>query len=448
MVNSLNDLTKNIFTMKQIINLLLLFILITPAKAQETIYPAKENKGVTVIKNGTIHIGNGQVLQNASVKINNGKIEAVGTDISVPADATVVDATGKQVYPGLILPSSQLGLQEIGGNAVRGSNDFQELGELNPNIRSIAAYNADSKIPNTLRANGILLAQSVPVGSLLAGTSSTVQLDAWNYEDAGYAVDNGMHFYMPSLLPRSGRFAAFFGPQQGDPLKDGLEKIELVKNFFREAKAYLQNTGNKEINLKLEAAKGLFSKKQKLFIHANQVKQLLLAIDFENEFGFDVVIVGGSESWQIADILKKNNIAVILSQEHSLPTLDDDDVDQPYKTPAALQKAGVSFCLNDDDGQNRGRNLSFNAGTAATYGLTKEEALTAITLSTAKILGIADRTGSIEVGKDANIIISNGDILDMRTSIVSGAWIQGRKIDLSSKHTQIFERYKYKYNIK
>ena len=434
--------------MKKIINTLTIMLLTSSVFAQETIYPAPAAKGITVIKNATVHIGNGQVLQNASVKINNGKIEAVGSSVDAPADATVIDVSGKHVYPGLILPSSQLGIQEIGGGAVRGSNDYQEIGELNPSVRSIAAYNADSKIINTLRANGILLAQSVPVGSLIAGTSTTVQLDAWNFEDAAYVADNGMHFYMPSLLPRSGRFAAFFGPQQGDPLKDGLEKIESVKNFFREAKAYMQNTGTKETNLKLEATKNLFSKKQKLFIHANEVKQMMLAIDFVKEFGLDVVLVGAAESWQIADLLKQNNIAVILTQEHSLPTLDDDDIDQPYKTAAALQKAGVLYCLNDDDSQNRGRNLPFNAGTAATYGLTKEEALTAITLNTAKVLGIADRTGSVEAGKDANIVISNGDILDMRTSVITYAWIQGRQIDLSSKHTQLFDRYKHKYGIK
>jgi imidazolonepropionase-like amidohydrolase len=436
-------------TMKKIlssISISLLLSLVTTA--QETVYPAKENKGVTVIKNATVHVGNGQVLSNASVKINNGKIEAVGTNITIPAEATVIDATGKQVYPGIILPSSQLGIQEIGGNAVRGSNDYQEIGELNPSVRSIAAYNADSKVINTLRLNGILLAETVPVGSLIAGTSSTVQLDAWNYEDAAYALDNGMHFYMPSLLPRRGRFAAFFGPQQGDPMKEALNKIEMVKKYFRDAKAYLQQTGSKETNLKLEAAKNLFTKKQKLFIHCDQVKQMMLAIDFVKEFGFDVVLVGASESWQIADLLKQNNLAVILSQEHNLPTLDDDDIDQPYKTPAALQKAGVLYCLNDDDGQNRGRNLPFNAGTAATYGLTKEEALTAITLNAAKILGIADRTGSIEVGKDANIVISTGDILDMRTSVITAAFIQGRSVELASKQTQLFDRYKYKYNIK
>ena len=175
---------------------------------------------------------------------------------------------------------------------------------------------------------------------------------------------------------------------------------------------------------------------------------MLVAIDFVKEFGIDVVIVGGSESWQIPDLLKQHNISVVLQQMHSLPTTTDDDVDQPYKAAAALQKAGVLFAISDDDGQTRGRNLPFNAGTAATYGLTKEEALAAITLNAAKIMGVADKTGSIEPGKDANFIISSGDILDMSTSNVTDAFIQGRKINLDDKQKQLNERYEQKYNLK
>ncbi|MBD0298129.1 MAG: amidohydrolase family protein, partial [Flavisolibacter sp.] len=219
-------------------------------------------------------------------------------------------------------------------------------------------------------------------------------------------------------------------------------------SFFREAKAYSATTSPEETNLKFAAVKGLFDKKQKLYIHANTVKQMLVALDFVREFNFDVVIVGGMDSWQIADVLKQNNVAVILNQVHTLPLLEDDDVDQPYKTPAMLQKAGVLFALNDNDGNTRSRNLAFNAGTACAYGLTKEQALQAITLNAAKVLGIDDRTGSIEVGKDANIIISTGDILDMKTSNVTDAFIQGRKIDLTDKQKQLNERYKQKYTQK
>ena len=438
--------------MKKIFFCIALTCFIVIAYSQANVLPAPAQKGSTVITNATVHTGNGQVIENASILITDGKIAAVGNNITIPAGAITIDAKGKQVYPGLILPVSNLGLVEI--SAVRASSDVQEIGDMNPNIRSIVAYNADSKVINTLRSNGVLLANIVPQGSFLAGTSSVVQLDAWNWEDAAYKTDEGMHFYMPSLLARP-RFGfgggGRFGPQaqpQTDPVKEGLDKIEKLKSFFREAKSYLAEPTHKETNLKFESVKKLFDKTQKFYVHANIAKQLLIALDFVKEFNFDVVIVGGSDSWQIADLLKQNNVAVVLGQAHSLPTLDDDDVDQPYKTAAMLQKAGVLFSISDDDGQTRGRNIAFNAGTASTYGLTKEEALQAITLNAAKILGVSDKTGSIEVGKDANIIISDGDILDMRTNNVTDAFIQGRKINLDDKQKQLFERYNEKYNLK
>jgi len=421
------------------------------ARAQDDVYPAKDYKGKLYITGGTIHVGNGQVIEGGTIAVDNGKIVQVGANISVPspsADVKVVDAKGKQIYPGLILPVTDLGLKEI-ANGVRGSNDYEELGDLNPSIRSIVAYNTDSKIINTLKANGILLAGVTPQGGTISGSSSVVQLDAWNWEDAAYKMDGAIHLHMPSFIVRARRFGGRrFGPEPPtDPTREALAKVEEIKQFFREAKGYLQTSPHKETNLKFEAVKGLFSRQQKLFVHGDQVKQMLIAVDFAKEFGFDVVIVGGSESWLIAPLLKANNIAVILGQEHALPTTEDDDVDQPYKTPSQLLKAGVLFALNDDHDESRYRNLMFNAGTAAAYGLTKEQALQAITLNTARILGIEDRTGSLEMGKDANIIISGGDILDMRTSIVEHAFIQGREVGLDNKQTQLYRRYMYKYGL-
>jgi imidazolonepropionase-like amidohydrolase len=436
--------------MKKIIVTLSALVSFTAAVfAQDDVYPAAKQNKKTAIVGATVHVGNGQVIENGTVVFDNGKIVYAGDAAAAPKAENTIDAKGKQVYPGLILPSSNLGLQEISG--VRGSTDINEIGEFNPSVRSIAAYKAESVIINTLRLNGILLAHTIPGGQLIAGQSSVVQLDAWNYEDAAYKTDMGMHFYMPSLISRGGGRGfgrGFGGAPAGDPIKEALDKIESVKAVFREAKAYHQKGADKQINLKLEATKGLFDRTQKLFVHCDQVKQMIVAIDFVKEFGFDVVLVGASESWQIADLLKANNIAVILTQEHSLPTSDDDDIDQPYKAASALQKAGVLFCLNDDDPQNRGRNLMFNAGTAAAYGLGKEGALQAITLNAAKILGVADKTGTLEVGKDANIVISEGDILDMKSSIVTDAFIQGRAVAITSKHKQLYERYKHKYEIK
>lgn len=434
-------------------NIAALFLLLGFAKAQETVYPARDNKGRFFITNGTVHVGNGQVLENTTIEVNNGKIVKIGQETPTSLlGQSVYDAKGKQVYPGLILPSSDLGLKEI-ANGVRGSNDYSELGEYNPSVRSIVAYNTDSRFINVLKANGILLASVVPEGGIISGSSTVVQLDAWNWEDAAYKMDNGIHITMPSFITRMGRrgfggFGGRGGAQAGDPIKAAFQKVEELKTFFREAKAYLQEPTHKETNLKLEAVKGLFDKTQKLFIHGDQVKQMLVAIDFVKEFGFSVVIIGGSESYQIADLLKTNHIAVILGPEHELPAMEDDDVDQPYKTPAVLQKAGVLFALNDTHDESRYMNLSYNAGTAVTYGLTKEQALEAITLNAAKILGIDDKTGSLEVGKDANIVICDGDILDMKSSTVTNAFIQGRNVSLDNKQKELYERYKYKYGIK
>ena len=439
--------------MKKILWSCLLSIALLPAGAQEVIYPAKEFKGKTFITNGTIHVGNGTVIENGTVVISNGKITWVGAGAGSPgSDARVIDAKGKHVYPGLILANTDIGLKEI-ANGVRASNDYTELGEFNSNIRAITAYNTDSRVMAVLRSNGILLASVAPQGGSVSGSSTIVQLDAWNWEDAAYQMDAGMHITLPSFISRGGgrRFAGFPGfPGAGgaDGGKSALEKVEEIKSFFRQAKAYIQEPVHSNVNLKLEAMRPLIEKKQKLFVHGDQIKQMLIAIDFAKEFGVDVVIVGGSESFQIADLLKANNISVILDQCLNLPATEDDDIDQPFKTPAALQKAGVLYCISDDDANTRYRNLSYNAGIAATFGLTKEEALSAITLNAAKILGVEGKTGSIEVGKDANIVVSEGDLLDMKSSTVSDALIQGRQINLDNKQKQLYERYKYKYSLK
>ena len=439
--------------MKKIIWSCLLSIALLPAGAQEVVYPAKEFKGKTFITNGTIHVGNGTVIENGTVVISNGKITSVGAGAGSPgSDARVIDAKGKHVYPGLILANTDIGLKEI-ANGVRASNDYTELGEFNSNIRAITAYNTDSRVMAVLRSNGILLASVAPQGGSVSGSSTIVQLDAWNWEDAAYQMDAGMHITLPSFISRGGgrRFAGFPGfPGAGgaDAGKSALEKVEEIKSFFRQAKAYIQEPVHSNVNLKLEAMRPLIEKKQKLFVHGDQIKQMLIAIDFAKEFGVDVVIVGGSESFQIADLLKANNISVILDQCLNLPATEDDDIDQPFKTPAALQKAGVLYCISDDDANTRYRNLSYNAGIAATFGLTKEEALSAITLNAAKILGVEGKTGSIEVGKDANIVVSEGDLLDMKSSTVTDALIQGRQISLDNKQKQLYERYKYKYSLK
>lgn len=414
--------------------------------AQENIYPSPLQQGSIVLVGGNIHTGNGKVFRG-SIKIEGGKITSIIETGTITADK-MMDVTGKEIYPGIIAASTNLGLVEVG--SIRATQDYNELGDINPNIRSIVAYNTDSKIINTLRSNGILLAHIVPRGGSISGTSSVVQLDAWNYEDATYKVDNGIHYNMPALINRPQFGGRRQGGEQVDPVKQGLDRIENIRKFFREAKAYLFTPNPLQTNLKYEAVKGLFAKTQTFFVHADLVKEMMVAIDFVEEFNFKLCIVGGSDSWIIADILKQKNVAVILAEPHSLPNTDDDDVDQPFKTGAALQKAGVLFtiCQDGGDGFWRQRDLPFQTGTMAAYGLTKEEALTAVTLNAAKILGIDDKAGSLEVGKDANIVISNGDLLDIKSSIVTHAFIQGRALNLGNKQTQLYEKYKYKYAVK
>lgn len=414
------------------------------SNGQETVYPSPPQSAPVYLTNAVIHVGNGQVITNGTIGFANGKIISIGNNISVPAtDKKVIDCNGQQIYPGLIAASGNLGLIEA--SSVKATNDYAEIGQLSPSVRSLVAYNVDSKVINTLRSNGILLAHIVPQGRLIAGTSSVVQLDAWNYMDAVYKKDNAVHFYVPALRSAPSEDGDDAGSSNN--LQRTMNAIQQAKVFLTEAKAYLKESIHPEINLNYEALKGLFNHQQKLFIHCNGVKEMLMAIDLGKEQGIDIAIVGGNDSWMIADLLKQNNIPVILNAPHRLPVMQDDDIDQPYKTAWQLQKAGVLFCVGQE-GSYQLRNLMFNAGTTAAYGLTKEEALAGITRNTAKILGIDSVTGTLEVGKDANIIISMGDVLDMRTSIITRAYIQGREINLDDKHKQLNERYKQHYNLK
>ena len=418
-------------------------------KAQETIYPASSHQGTVAITGATIHVGNGKVIEKGNLIIRNTKIEAVGVAVAIPAGSRVIPANGAHVYPGIIASGTNLGLSEI--SSVRALADFSEIGDYNPSVKVITAYNAESRVIPTVRSNGILLAHITPRGGTISGASSIVQLDAWNWQDAVYKLNNGIHLNLPAMINRPRPFAALQGLSQGPPadaIKTALLKVDEIRNFLREAQAYTVKPV--PANLKYEAVKGLFDRSQKLFIHCDLVKEIMIALDIKKEFNLDVVIVGGSDSWMVPNLLKEQGVPVILSEPHTLPSTADDAVDQPYKTGYQLKQAGVLFSISLDanDGYWQQRCLPFQAGTMAAYGLSKEEALQAITLDAATILGIDKITGSLEVGKDANVVISQGDILDMKSSKVTHAFIQGRAIDLNNKHSQLFEKYKFKYGIK
>lgn len=402
--------------------------------AQEYMYPAKPQDKKITLNNATIHIGNGTVINNGSISFINGKITTI-TNTPV-TDTGATNCKGAHIYPGFIAPATNLGLVEI--EAVRATNDNAEVGNTNASVRTLSAYNTDSKVINTLRSNGVLLAHIVPSGDGISGISSVVQLDAWNYTDAAYKADNGIVLSLPNFFNRFGG---------ADAAKRAQKRLDDINTFFKDAKASLTTNANNGTNLKYQTMADLFTKKKKLFVEADAVKQILAAINIKKEFDIDVVIIGGTDSYLLLDLLKQYNIPVILSQPHSLPQSQDDDVDQPYKTPAMLQKAGILFCLSNE-GFWQQRNLPFLAGTAATYGLTKEEALAAISNNAAKILGIDATTGTLETGKDANIIISQGDVLDMQTSIITKAYIAGRALNLNNKQTLLARKYKAKYGIK
>jgi hypothetical protein len=256
-----------------------------------------------------------------------------------------------------------------------------------------------------------------------------------------YKIDNGIHFRMPSLAPLSTKNTAT------DMLKKAYEGIEEVRTFFREAKAYLNEPTHPQTNIKFESVKGLFDGSKIFFVHCNLVNEMMIAAELAKEFNFRTVMVGGADSYKITDYLKQNNIPVVLNQMHTLPVMQDDDIDMFAKAALPVATSGVLYCINDFDEMNRGRNLMFNAGVAVGYGLTKEQALQSITLNAAKILGIDKTTGSLEVGKDATIIVSDGDVLDITTSKITHAFIKGRQINLDNKQKQLYERYKTKYGL-
>lgn len=419
----------------------LLFTWGNTLKAQSVPTPAPAQKGSILLENGTIHLGTGTVVEKGAVLIVDGKIEQAGTLRGrVNADQTI-DLQGQHVYPGLIAPVSQIGLDEI--EAVRATDDTREVGSVNPNARAIVSYNTDSRVTPTLRSNGILLAQVAPKGRGFKGTSSVVQLDAWNWEDAAYELDDAVHLNWPSLRIYDAWWASPVAEQK-KRIKESLKRLDQT---MQEAKAYQINREGGEGGKKdprLEALIPVVKGEKPLFIYANSEKEIRSALDFHLRHKVKMVLVGGADSWRMTEELKQFNVPVVLRKVQSLPTREDADIYQPYETAARLQEAGVLYCLAMNDFWNY-RNLAYQAGTAVAHGLDKELALQAITLNTAKILGIADRTGSLEVGKDANIVVSEGDLLDMRTSKVTHAFIQGRKIDLGNKQKDLYKKFSEKY---
>ncbi len=418
--------------------LLLLFLpILLPAQVPN---PAPAQETPIYITRVTAHIGDGTVIENAVVGFDQGKITFVGNERAAARQDwsayTKIDGAGQHLYPGFIATASNLGLVDI--SAVRATRDYDETGSINPSVRSIIAYNTDSPVTPTVRSEGVLLAQIAPSGGRISGLSSIVQLDAWNWEDAAYATDEGLFVNWPSLFSYSWRDRSYSANEKYT------KQVEELRDFMREAQAYQQLDAPEQPNLKLEAMGPVLSGERQVYVRAEEAKEILHALQLADQFGLKIVIVDGRDAWMVTDALREAEVPVILRSTQSLPARVDGDIDQPFKTPAQLQEAGVLFGFGHE-GYWQQRNLAFQAGQAVGFGLGYEQAVAGLTGNLAKILGIDERVGTLQVGKDATLFLSRGDALEVRNGNVLRAFIQGREVDLDNQQKMLYRKFRDKY---
>ncbi|HJN78901.1 MAG TPA: amidohydrolase family protein [Flavobacteriaceae bacterium] len=412
--------------------------------AQQT--PAKNQSKSVLVVGATAHIGDGNVIEKSFIGFENGIINLVDSEYNLDTNNydTIINASGKHIYPGFIALNSNLGLVEV--NSVKASVDDDESGDFLPNVRSIIAYNAESKGVESMRPNGVLLAQVTPNGGIIPGSSSVVQLDAWNWEDAVISYDEGIHLNWPS--PYSfGRW--WLGEDRGLKTNPNyVNQIRKIEEFFDKSMATMNI--NSSMNLKSKAMKGIFDGEKTIYLHADDEKEIIDGITFlkKNKIS-KIVLVGGTGSEGLISFLKENNIPVILTQPYRLPTETDTDPRDTYKIANKLVSNGLLVSINPNGtGQERvaTRNLPFYAGSFSSFGLDKEDALSLITLNAAKILNLDHRLGSIKVGKDATLFISTGDALDIMSNNLTHAFISGRLISLETHQTKLWRRYSNKFS--
>lgn len=389
-----------------------------------------------IIQHGTIHVGNGQIIEDGQIIIEKNKIKEVGKYAPLNSkEYTVIDATNKQIYPGLILANSTVGLVEI--EAIRATHDDVEVNAINSNVRALVAFNTDSKLLPTFVYNGITYAQVCPIGGLVAGSSSVMKLNGWNWEDAVQRTDDGIHLYFPSLLKWNAA-----------PNENYATTYSTLEAFLADAKAYA-DTLHKEKNLVLEPMKDIFNGNKNLYIHVDGQKEIISAVLLAQKYGITPVLVGAQACEKVTDFLKEKKVSVILHKLHTLPSLTDADVNEVYKTPKLLKDAGILFCIGSNDGESwNGRNMMFNAGNAVAYGLSKEDALKAITHDAAVILKCDQDMGTLESGKNATLLISKGDLLDMCSNQLDAVMINGTIVDLNANwQKMLYEKYLEKYKV-
>ncbi len=398
--------------------------------------------------NAYLHVGNGETMESAAVGIVGDKITLVKNSLVYSPKPnefdTIIDLKGQHMYPGLVAPNSTLGLTEI--DAVRATRDFDEVGQFNPHIRALIAYNVESEVIATVRSNGVLITQITPRGGSISGSSSIMHLDGWNWEDAAVRQDDGIHLNWPSSF--RGRNAAVDSKEAETRKNNYAEGKKKIYDFFKMAAAYADKKEHEIPELRLESMKGCIDGKKRLYIHANELQQLLDILDFCKEFNIKYpVIVGGYDSYLITDQLRDAKIPVMLPRIHALPENEDDPIDLPYRLPGILQEAGVSFCLQNEGDMEamNARNIPFLAGHTLGFGLTAEQALRSVSLSSCEIMGIDKYYGSVEVGKKATLFVSTGGALDMVSNNLTMALMDGKWVLLENRQFDLYQRYKNKY---
>ena len=392
------------------------------AIASDAIPGAPQKKTVALV-GATIHTVSGATLSDATLVFDKGRITAIG-DVKAPDGAEVINLKGRHIYPGLIESYSQLGLIEI--SAVRSTNDSSESGSFNPNVKAHIAVNPDSEILPVTRSNGVLLAMSAPSGGIMSGQASLLQLDGWTSEDLTLKAGVG-------IMVERLRFAE-------------------LREFFADARAYqvaIKDKSSGQLHdQRLAALQKVLAGEMPIIVQADRLHDIQAAVAFANSENVKLIILGGYDAELAADLLKEHRVPVIIKAIFRSPRRRDDVYDAAYTLPERLRSAGVTYCLSGMSQFREGsltRNLPYHAGMAAAFGLPKDEALKAITLYPAQILGVADRVGSLDEGKDATLFITSGDILETETQVFD-AWIQGRKLDLTDRHKQLYQKYKTKYD--
>jgi len=430
-------------------NILLVMVLMiwsAFAVAADAIPAAKQKKPIALV-GGTIHTVSGEVLHNATIVFDKGKITALGTMVAIPADAERIDVSGKHIYPGIIDSYDHVGLTEIG--SVRGSVDLAETGSINPNVKAEVAVNPESELIPVARSQGVAIVATAPTGGLISGLAAALMLDGWTWEDLTLKSGLGLVINWPSMVYAPSRFGR---TTKEEWLKQRDEQMKALRETFANARAYMtakraeQQKGVKyhELDPRWQAMIPILEGKIPVFVLANELSQIQGAITWAELEGVKLVLVGGRDAIFVKDQLKAKDIPVIVTDVQSPPMRQWQGYNEVFSLPMRLKEAGIRFCIAGDGDASNSRNTAFHAANAAAYGLPLDDALKSVTLYAAQILGIADRVGSLDVGKDATLIVTTGDPLQPPT-ITERMFIQGKKIDLRDKHKQLYEKYEEKY---